>query len=33
MDKMDTLWLMLFLMGSVSIVALTFTTSEIFALY
>jgi hypothetical protein len=33
MDRLDTLWIMLFLLGSATIVGLTFTTSEIFALY
>lgn len=33
MEKQDTIWVMLFLVGSATIVTLAFTTGDIFALY
>jgi hypothetical protein len=33
MEKLDTIWLMLFLVGSAAIVTLAFATGDIFALY
>ena len=33
MDKLDTLWIMLVLVGSASVVALAVATGDIFALY
>ena len=33
MNKLDAMWMLLFLVGSAGIVALAFTTGDIFALY